>query len=319
MASATSGVSRQQARSAALVGMLLGVLLIGIGIVVAVTVVRGASWAMSQTGPARGVLRFSDPTYLAADAAGNVYVADNANRRVVKLSSAGKLLATWRSFGGPAETDSGPGPIAIDAHDDVYVASAGKIQEFSSSGRRLALWPLGFDPQGLAIDTQGRVYLTDASTNRILVFSPAGVPLAIWKTKGSGPQGIAIGKQGKIYVADTASNRIEVLSSKGKLLALWGKRGQRLGQYDQPDDVATDSSGSVYVADSGNHRLQMLSSDGKVLGWWGSWGTGRGQFTGVTRLFDVVDRHHAVVYVTDSAGGDVHKFTWDGTALAKWD
>jgi streptogramin lyase len=318
MSSISGGHTVQSGRLRLVVSSLLGVLLLGMAASVAVTVVSGAKWALSQTSSEGGYLELNSPTYPAVDTYGNLYVADHSNQRVVKLSSTGTLLGSWHSFTGFAGADNGPGPIALDSQNNVYVASAGKLQKFSPAGSRLAVWSLGFDPQGMAIDTQGNIYVSDSYTGHVLVFTSTATRLAVWKTKGSSPEGLAVGPQNIIYVADRGSDRIEKRSSTGKLLALWGKRGQALGQFNSPDGVAVDGSGSVYVTDSGNHRIQMLSRQGKVLGWWGSWGTSRGQFSRVTSLFVAVDRQHAVVYVTDAAGKAIHKFSWDGKELAMW-
>lgn len=300
------------------VGTLLSVLLVTAAIVVVVTILSGTSWALSRGNSTGGHLRFDGPSFPASDPKGNLYVADQANQRVVKLSPSGRLLAIWHAFAGFAGADNSPGPIAIDARNNVYVASVGAVQQFLPTGKQIARWALGFDPQGIAVDSRNRVYLADSDTNRIVVLSPTGARLAVWRTKGSGPHGIAIDAHGTVYVADTGGDRIEKFSSAGRSIALWGKLGRRLGQFDQPEGVAVDRVGNVYVGDAGNHRIQILSPRGKVLAWWGSWGHGRGQFEKVTNLFVSVYKPQGMVFVTDSTGDTVHVFSSDGKELAQW-
>lgn len=301
-----------------LVGALLSALLIAAAFVVVVTILSGTSWALSRGGSTGGRLRFNSPSFPATDSHGNLFVADHGNLRVVKLSPDGHPLAAWHAFAGFAGADNGPGPIATDARNHVYVASVGTVQEFLPTGKRIAKWALGFDPQGMAVDARNRVYLADSATNRIVVLSPSGTQLAVWRTRGAGPHGIAIDAHGTVYVADTRGDRIEKFSPSGKSVALWGKLGRRLGQFDQPEGISVDRVGNVYIGDAGNHRIQILSPRGKVLAWWGSWGRGPGQFEKVTSLFVAVYKRQGTVFVTDSTGDTVHVFTSGGKELAQW-
>jgi hypothetical protein len=124
-----------------------------------------------------GSAGFLHPAALAADAAGDVYVADTGNERIVKLSSAGAVLDEWGSQG------SGDG-------------------HFQS-------------PNGVALDAAGAVYVLDSANNRVQVFDPGGRFLARWGARGaqlgelSQPGAIAVDCTGAVYVADTNNNRVE--------------------------------------------------------------------------------------------------------------
>lgn len=120
---------------------------------------------------------FEHPRGIAVDGAGNVYVADTGNDRIVKLSPGGVVLAEWGAPG-------------------------------SGDGRFHA-------PTGVALDGAGEVYVVDSENNRVQVFGPEGRFLAKWGTRGIGlgqfsqPSAIAVGCEGSIYVADTNNNRLE--------------------------------------------------------------------------------------------------------------
>ncbi len=120
---------------------------------------------------------FERPGAVALDRAGELYVADTGNDRVVKLSPAGVVLAEWGAPG------SGEG-------------------HFHS-------------PDGIALDAAGNVYVLDAGNNRVEVFDGAGRFITEWGSRGvglgqfSGPDGLAVGCEGSVYVADTDNNRIE--------------------------------------------------------------------------------------------------------------
>ena len=125
----------------------------------------------------RGPGEYNRPGALALDAAGDVYVADTANNRIVKLSPEGAPLAEWGSRG-------------------------------STDGRFRS-------PTGVAVDAAGRVYVLDGENNRVQVFDAGGRMLEKWGLRGAGlgffsqPTAIAIGCAGDVYVADTNNNRVE--------------------------------------------------------------------------------------------------------------
>ncbi len=134
----------------------------------------------------RGSGEFDHPAAVAVDGAGNAYVADTANNRIVKLSPNGVVLTEWGSRG------TGDG-------------------RFHS-------------PTGVAVDGAGEVYVVDSENNRIEVFDPEGHYLYQWGIRGFGigelsqPTAIAVDCSGDVYVADTNNNRVErfnMLSANG--------------------------------------------------------------------------------------------------------
>ena len=138
--------------------------------------------------------RFAGPQFVAFDRAGNVYTTDAALDRIQKFTPGGKLLAYWGSesvepggFGPPPKNKDGTpgmgGPISIcvDAHDRVWVsATNNRVQEFTNDGRYLR--GIGGDgtkpgqfhlPHGIALDSRGRLYVTDTMNGRIQKFDAA--------------------------------------------------------------------------------------------------------------------------------------------------
>ncbi len=177
------------------------------------------TWGSYGIGPTQ----FKNPTAVAADYAGNVYVADVGNNRIKKFSSTGAYLTRWGTAG------------------------SGNVQ-FQY-------------PWGIAADRQGNVYVADTYNNRIQKFSANGKFLAKWGKRGSGkgqfylPFGIATDAAGNVYVADTFNDRIQKFSPKGTFMGQWGKPGSGKGRFRGPQDLAVDQQGRVYVADTNNHRI----------------------------------------------------------------
>ncbi len=135
----------------------------------------GAEGGSGAAGTAPG--SFNHPEAIAVDAAGEVYVADSANNRVVKLSPGGAVLGEWGTRG------------TADGHFHT--------------------------PDGIALDGAGNVYVLDGENNRVEVFSPDGRFITKWGDRGTGlgqfsqPTGLAVGCEGSVYVADTNNNRIQ--------------------------------------------------------------------------------------------------------------
>jgi ABC-type branched-subunit amino acid transport system substrate-binding protein len=140
------------------------------------------------------------------------------------------------------------------------------------------------DPEGLAIDRIGNLYLTDAIGNRIRHISPDGTASTIAGTGAAGymdgpassaqfnhPSGIALDDVGNLFVADSFNHSIRVVRPDGTVskLAGSGMAGYRDGQgtqaqFNQPMGLALSPSGVLYVADSMNNRIRAISPEGMV-------------------------------------------------------
>ena len=135
----------------------------------------GANGGDGSSGSGAG--EFDHPEAVAVNGAGNAYVADTDNNRIVELSPAGTPLAQWGSRG------TGDG-------------------RFHS-------------PTGIALDAAGNVYVVDSENNRVEVFDPNGHFLQKWGERGIGPgefsqpTAVAVDCDGDVYVADTNNNRVE--------------------------------------------------------------------------------------------------------------
>jgi len=167
-------------------------------------------------------------------------------------------------------------------------------------------------PSGVAVDSQGSIYVADTGGSRIAKLAPSGRVLATIGKLGPDaaglrrPRGIAVDVQDNLYIADTANHRIQRFSSEGVPLGPWGTIGSAPGEFILPSSLAFDSVGQLYVADTGNHRIQKLAPDGAFVSEW----------AGVHFPHGLAIDAEDAVYVSDEAG--VRKFTANGELLAEW-
>ncbi len=157
------------------------------------TVFLLSTWGTQGSGNSQ----FKNPSGIAVDTAGNVYVADTDNYRVQKFNSSGEYLTQWGGLG------RGNGQFEL--------------------------------PKGIAVDSNGNVYVTDAGTvietNRIQKFTSDGQFIKRWGTRGSGlgefdhPCGIAIGSNNDIYVADSRNGRIQKINANDEFTIFAGPGG----------------------------------------------------------------------------------------------
>jgi sugar lactone lactonase YvrE len=256
--------------------------------------------------------RFVVPEGVTVDASGSVYVAETIICTIRKITSAGvvTILAGSDSYGstdgtGTAATFTDPVGIAADASGNIYVADSGnsEIRKITSAGVVTTLagkaGTLGSadgtgtaasftNPQGVAVNASGNVYVADSVDNNIRMVTSAGVVTTLagggdYTTSGSAdgtgtaasfnyPEGIAVDASGNRYVADSVNNTIRKVTTEGVVTTFAGTAGSfgsvdgtgTVASFWSPEGIAVDASGNVYVADTYNSTIRKITSEGDV-------------------------------------------------------
>ncbi len=153
-----------------------------------------AAWTLAITYTGGGL---STPQGVAADSAGNVWVANSGNSSVSEFSSAGTAQSGGNGF--TAGGINVPYSVAIDQSNNVWVANSGNstITELSSTGRSGTAYSANglSTPKGIAIDGSGDVWVSNSGASTISGFSGSGSPLSGSPFSGGGistPAPIAI-------------------------------------------------------------------------------------------------------------------------------
>jgi uncharacterized protein (TIGR03663 family) len=165
--------------------------------------------------------RLWGPRGIAVSPDGGVYLTDTGNKRVLAFSQDGKFLAEFGTQG-EGRLDE-PVGIAVGSDGRVYVADTWnrRVAVFTGAGQFLTSWPVqGWasdsieDKPYLALDAQGRVYLSDPEGYRVIALSPEGKPLVVFGQYGPEenafglPIGVGADPAGVIWVADAGNNRL---------------------------------------------------------------------------------------------------------------
>lgn len=266
------------------------------------------------------------PQQITVDNNNNIYVTHSyltplyeRKGSVQKFTASGSFLNQWGTEG--TEHLVNPTGIVNGSSGQFYVVDPPNHRVFLYSPEGQLITDIGengdgegefFEPQDIALDGEGNIYVTDKSNlNRVQMFGPNGEDGQTWGPLNvfSSPHGIAIDKENEwVYIANTGSNCIVKLTLEGVVVQDWGEAGCLLSQFLSPEDVAIDDDANVYVIDTGNNRVQKFTSDGIFITQWGNFGHADGEFNHPVGI--AVD-HDGNVYVADEGNARIQKFSSD--------
>jgi sugar lactone lactonase YvrE len=210
--------------------------------------------------PGDGPGQLSDPTDIAVDSVGNIFVSDRGSRFVHKFSPAGTPLLSFQNV-----SLLEPSCIALDHGDAIYVCDSKRraVYVFYPTGDFLrVLRAAGMLPASVAVDAEGQVFV--AGGRRIFSFTPHGRLGRVWNSKGSpaeslSAENIRISPDGSVFVLDSENLRVQRFSSRGEFLGEW-----KTGSIEAPRALAL-AGNSVVLARPGSQMLEVWAQDGRRL------------------------------------------------------
>jgi hypothetical protein len=277
---------------------------------VIVTVAGTNSLGNTGDGVAATNARLDSPFGVAFDAAGNLYFADSGNNRVREVGTNG-IITTFAGNGpggnvgnGIAATNANLGSplgLAFDVSGNLYIADYGASRiwmvntngiittvagngnrSYSGDGGSATNAGLRF-PIGLAFDTCGNLYISDAGNYRVRMVNANGTINTVagngtnaYSGDGgvstnaslSNPAGLALDSSGNLYIADELNNRIRVVTTNGIISTLAGKSSVGLyygdggpasnANLNDPYGIAFDNSGDLFFSDPKNNCIREI-------------------------------------------------------------
>ena len=282
----------------------------------AVAILAGTGQYGSADGPAAQAT-FSYVADVALDRVGNVYVADNENCTIRRITPNGFVTTVAGTAGicgaadgmGAAAQFAGPLGIAVDQAGVIYVSDEGTFRAFNNTIRKISV-------DGVVTTLAGKVGVNTAVD---------GVGVA---ASFADPRGIAVDNSGTVFVADAQASTIRQVTPTGVVTTIAGSlpaTGDVDGvgsaaRFNNPQNLAVDQSGTVYVADGGNNLIRKVTANGMtttLAGIAGVEGTADGTLSSATFAFPagIALGAGGTVYVSDSDSHLIRKISPNGTVV----
>jgi sugar lactone lactonase YvrE len=223
------------------------------------TVAGNGSQGFSGDGGSASSAQLNNQTGIAVDSSGDLFIADINNNRVRKVTPAG-VINTVAGNGTPGFSGDG-GP-----------ASSAQLSS----------------PTGVAVDSEGNLFITDKSNNRIRKVTPAGVINTVAGNGSKGfsgdggpassaslsfPHSLTVDSAGNLFFTDLQNNRVRKVTPAGIISTVAGNGTPGFSgdggpasaaSLSYPTGIAVDSAGNLFIADQGNQRIRKVTSGGVI-------------------------------------------------------
>ena len=281
----------------------------------------------------------SAPRAIAAGPNEDIYVADSRNHRILHIDAEGTLLQEWGTFAdnanldAPVGTFNEPWGVAVGPDGSVYVTDTWnhRVQKFTAEGEPVTTWgqygqPFPEDPasksyfwgpRGIAVDSQGHVFIADTGNKRIAVFDEEGNFLTEFGTAGldpgqfDEPVGVAAAEDGTVYVTDTWNQRVQSFTpnedgSQYFPLQQWDVNAWFGQSLENKPFIAVGPDKHVFITDPEGYRVIEFTENGEFVRTWGDFGNGPDQ---IGLAAGVAVDPEGFVWVTDAGNNRILRYT----------
>jgi trimeric autotransporter adhesin len=249
-------------------------------------------------GPATSA-ELNQPTGVFVDSQGNLYIADNLNNRVRKVSSSGTISTvagngtlSYSGDGGPAIAAqlNAPSGVALGAPGTLFISDSqnGVARIVNQAGISSIGHGSLVMPRGMATDAAENAYVADSQANLVWRIGTDG---SVTKFAGTGtlgyggdggpaasaqlnaPTAVAVDTAGDVFIADFGNQRIREVTTAGTINTVAGNGSQGYSgdggpaanaSLNQAQGIAVDSSGNLYIADTGNNVIREVTANGTI-------------------------------------------------------
>lgn len=283
-----------------------------------------------------GISTLSNPSGITRDAAGNLFVCDRDNHRIIKITPGGAATVFaggtmgFTNGTGTAAQFNQPYAITIDAAGNLYVGDrinnairkitpAGVVSTLAGNGTAGSADGTGSvarfnEPIGITVDASGNVYVADYINSLLRKVTPAGVVTTLAPITNI--FGVSVDAAGNIYCAQYGQHIVSKYSAAGAYSVIAGTTTSgtadgtgTAARFNFPAGITVDGSGNLYVTETINHRIRKITPAGVVTTIAGST-AGYADGIGTAGLFNTPiaisgDFANSLAYVADFANNKI--------------
>ncbi|KMP12247.1 hypothetical protein UZ36_01425 [Candidatus Nitromaritima sp. SCGC AAA799-C22] len=241
---------------------------------------------LTRTGPQIGTL--AQPMGLAFDPEGHLFMVDEENHHVCRITQHGVCLARFGGWGNGPGTFRYPVSAQVDRQGNVYVVDLNnqRVQKFSPDGTFLAAFGDRGDPEqrlgpifSSSIDSEDKLWIADTTHQRLQVYGPEGqLAKSITPETIDQPVGLCCLENGEYLVADRSDHLLKRFNAEGKLTG--GLKREGTG-FDDLYIISFDPTHGIFASDHWSSRILHLDTGLNVLGVYGGTGKRMGEFNKV--------------------------------------
>jgi DNA-binding beta-propeller fold protein YncE len=255
---------------------------------------------------------FANPSQIARDSSGNIYIADTGNNRVKKHQADGTYVTSITGLTNVAG-------VCVDSSDNVYVhfQAVPSLRKYNAS--LVLQWSSWASSSVEHIATDGTwIYAVTGSQSLEKLACSTGIDDAFgWAVYGLGsgdgqlntPVGVATDGT-HVYVVDQGNDRIQKFTTGGIFVAKWGSSGTGDGHFTTPVGIAINPiNGNVLVTDSGRDDVQEFTNTGVFVRKFAGSGSTDGLVSDPTGVIVTADGE--TVYIAEQGNDRVQQFDYD--------
>jgi len=212
--------------------------------------------------------QLSYPVMTQMTSEGEIFVLDGRQRRIIRITAAGKFSGFIDAQGLSSTATSGPKSFNIDKDGSMYILDilSGRVIMHNPRGQYLKhiKFPQEYGViSDLTVDDRGTIYLIDSVNAQVFSAGKSASAFAALTQRLNEymrfPTRITTDKRGRIYLVDRNGGRVIILGQDGSYLGRLSAMGWKEGLLNYPSQMCLNDKGEIFIADTNNNRIQIFT------------------------------------------------------------